>query len=64
MKKRFLLLIILLTLCMNISLAIGAWEDFAWDFENTSDPLTEWPNTSTDTTPGTAEHPEDRFLGQ
>jgi len=33
------------------------------DFENIVDPLTEWSNTSTDTTPGTVDHPADRFLG-
>ncbi|MBR8828335.1 MAG: calcium-binding protein [Gomphosphaeria aponina SAG 52.96 = DSM 107014] len=34
------------------------------DFENISDPLSEWSNTLTDFTPGTEAHPVDRFLGQ
>ena len=34
------------------------------DFQNTSDPLTQWSNKSTDTTPGSISHPSDRFLGQ
>lgn len=39
----------------------------AWyfnNFENLCDPLSEWSKTYTDTTPGTAKHPADRFLGQ
>lgn len=35
------------------------------DFENTSDPLTEWSDKrEVKTTPGTIEHPIDRFLGE
>jgi len=34
------------------------------DFENVADPLTEWSVPRVDLTPGTAEHPLDRFLGQ
>jgi len=34
------------------------------DFENTSNPLTEWANNVTETTPGTISHPSDRFLGR
>jgi len=34
------------------------------DFEGSGPAGTEWSNTSTDTTPGTASHPADKFLGQ
>jgi hypothetical protein len=43
---------------------LAATAFYSNDFEDTTDPLSEWSASSADTTPGTTQHPADRFLGQ
>jgi len=62
MKKKylFILAIIMLSYGKNTYGTII----YSNDFEDISDPLTEWSSSSIDITPGTIEHPSDRFLGE
>jgi len=50
--------------CCFATSALAATAFYSNDFEDTTDPLSEWSASSADTTPGTKDHPADRFLGQ
>jgi len=57
-------LLCLLSVCfLSWSQLLNADVIYFNDFENTSNPLTEWSGGKTDITPGTIQHPSDRFLG-
>jgi hypothetical protein len=51
-------------LAAECEMPCGSQVIYSTNFENVFDPLKKWSNTSTTLTPGTAEHPVDRFLGQ
>jgi len=63
MKKYVVFLMVIVGLFLVVMPA-NAGVIYSNDFENLSDLLTEWSYSSTNTTPGTAEHPSDRFLGE
>lgn len=62
MKKPWVLVGLVACMVMFAALCEGAV--YTNDFENLSDPLSEWSSTSTEVTPGTVPHPADRFLGR
>ena len=58
------LMYLLIVCCLSWGQLSNADVFYSNNFENTSNPLTEWSNHSTDNTPGTVSHATDRFLGQ
>jgi hypothetical protein len=62
MKKYYLYLLAMVI--MVCSVCTQAAVIYSNNFENPTDPLNEWSNATTDTTPGTVSHPSDGFLGQ
>ena len=61
MKKQFFSIVVMAFFVVSTAQSAIIYDN---DFENLLDPLLEWSNTSTDNTPGTTQHPTDRFLGQ
>jgi hypothetical protein len=56
--------VLALVLAGSFALVARADDYYTNNFEDPNDALVEWSNPSTQTTPGTPQHPTDRFLGQ
>jgi len=62
MKTKFLVTTIIYFIMLTV-LPLRSNTIYSNDFENASDPLVEWSPVKVDVTPGTIQHPSDRFLG-